>query len=157
MRPDSGLDRHWRRRQCPLPGKVKGVGKKTRTHVASDEEGFQALAECLKSEARAIQYNLELAVLNDYRNHHIQNLRGPPNIDDHSEYLKDVKNISWSYQAQGNIITSCPYYDNLKASGDREAIEARKNILREKGMMGIPQESSKAGPIKCRHFNLRAL
>ena len=30
-------------------------------------------------------------------------------------------------------------------------IEVGENILQEKGMMGIPQESAKAGPIKCRY------
>ena len=29
----------------PLPAKTKGTGKKARTHVASDEEGFEALAK----------------------------------------------------------------------------------------------------------------
>ena len=135
----------------PLPGKVKSTGKKPRTHTASDEEGFEALAQCLKAKARAIQYNLELTVLNEYWNIHIPNLKGPPNTDDHSEYLKDVKNVSWSYLAQGNIITAHQFYDDLKAGRDREAIEVGENVLWEKGMMGIPQESAKAGPVKCQH------
>ena len=128
----------------PLPGKAKGTGKKTR--IASDEEGFEALAQCL-----AIQYNHELAVLNDHRNHNIHNLIGPPNTDNHLEYLKDIKNISWSYLAQGNIITARRYYDDLKACGDQEAIEVGENILWEKGMMEILQESAKARPVKCQH------
>ena len=33
----------------------------------------------------------------------------------------------------------------------REAIEAGDNVLREKGMVGILQESAKAGPIKCQY------
>ena len=36
-------------------------------------------------------------------------------------------------------------------SKDPEAIEVGNTILREKGMMGIPQLSSKAGLIKCRY------
>ena len=105
----------------------------------------------LKAEARALQYNQELAVLNNYRNLHIPNLRGSPNTDDHSEYLKDVKNISWSYPAQGNLITARQYYSDLKCCGHREAIEARENVLQQKGMMGIPKEKSKAGLVKCQH------
>ena len=43
----------------PLPTKAKGTGKKAHTHEVSDEEGFEAMAERLKAEARAAQYNLE--------------------------------------------------------------------------------------------------
>ena len=105
----------------------------------------------LKGEAQSIQYNLEITTLSDYRNLHILNLKGPPNIDDHSAYLRSVKDVSWSYPAKGNLITARQYYQDLKASGDAEAIEAENTVLRDKGMMGIPQESSKAGPIKCRY------
>ena len=143
----------------PLPGKAKSMVKKARTHTASDEEGFEALSQRLKGKVRAIQYNLELAVLTEYRNLHILNLKGPPNTDDHSEYLKNVKDISWSYPAKGNVITARQFFNDLKASRDREAIEAGDNVLWEKGMMGIPQESTKAGPVKCRYviFILRSV
>ena len=59
--------------------------------------------------------------------------------------------MSWSYLAKGNLITACQYFKDLKASKDREAIEAGDNILGEKGMMGILQESIKAGPIKSQY------
>ena len=132
----------------PLPSKVKSTGKKARTVVAPDEEGFDVLAKHLKAKARAIQYNSELAVLSNYRNLHIPNLRGPPNTDDHSEYLKDVKNISWSYLVQGNLITACQYYNDVKDCRDKEALEAVENLLRHKDMMGIPKAASKTGPFK---------
>ena len=135
----------------PLPGKTKGVAKKTRTQNPGEEEGFEALSQRLKGEARAVQYNLKLAILTEYRNLHIPNLKGPPNTDDHSAYLSSVRDVSWSYPAKGNLITARQYYQDLKASKDQEAIEAGNNVLREKGMMGIPQESAKAGPIKCRY------
>ena len=89
--------------------------------------------------------------MTEYQNLHIPNLKGPPNTDDHSAYLSSVRDVSWSYPAKGNLITARQYYQDLKASKDREAIEAGDNVLREKGMMGILQESSKAGPIKCRY------
>ena len=133
----------------PLPGKIKSTGKKAHTHNLGEDEGFEALSQCLKGEARAIQYNLELAILTEYRNLHISNLKGPPNTDDHSAYLSIIKDVSWSYPAKGNLITACQFFKDLKSSGDREAIEAGDNVLWEKGMMGIPQESVKAGPIKC--------
>ena len=133
----------------PLPGKAKGTGKKTCTQTLGEEEAIEALVNCLKGKARGVQYNLELAILTEYRNLHIPNLKGPPNINDHSAYLSVVKDVSWSYPAKGNLITAHQYYQDLKASKDPEAIEAGDNILREKGMMGIPQESAKAGPIKC--------
>ena len=103
--------------------------------------------------------NLELAILTEYRNLHIPNLKGPPNTDDHAAYLSNVKDVSWSYLAKGNLITVCQFFKDLKASKDREVIEAGDHILREKGMMGIPQESLKAGPIKCRYviFILRSV
>ena len=143
----------------PLPGKIKGIGKKAHTHNPSKDEGFEALSQHLKGEARAIQYNLELAILTEYRNLHIPNLKGPPNTDDHLAYLSIVKDVSWSYPAKGNLITARQFFKDLKASKDREAIEAGDNVLWEKGMMGIPQESLKARPIKCRYiiFVLRSV
>ena len=133
----------------PLPGKIKGMGKKARTYNPSEDEGFEALSQHLKGEARAVQYNLKLAILNEYRNLHIPNLKGPPNTDNHSAYLSNVKDVSWSYPAKGNLTTTHQFFKNLKASKDREAIEAGDNVLWEKGMMGILQESVKARPIKC--------
>ena len=116
-----------------------------------DEEAVDTLSQHLKGEARLAQYNLELAGLTEYRNLHIPNLKGPPNTDDHSVYLSSVRDVSWSYPSKGNLITAHQYYQDLKASKDREAIEAGDNVLREKGMMGILQESAKARPIKCRY------
>ena len=135
----------------PLPGKYKGMGKKARSQTLGEDEAIDALCQHLRGEARNIQYNLELGTLTEYRNLHIPNLKGPPNTDDHSAYLSNVKDVSWSYPAKGNLITARQYYQELKASKDPEAIEAGNAILRDKGMMGIPQESSKARPIKCRY------
>ena len=134
---------------APLPGKAKGMGKKTRTQTPGEEEAIEALVNRRKGEARAVQYNLELAILTEYQSLHIPNLKGPPNTDDHSAYLSIVKDVSWSYPAKGNLTTTCQYYQDLKASKDPEVIEVGDNILREKGMMGMPQESAKAGLIKC--------
>ena len=143
----------------PLPGKVKGAGKKAHTHTLGEDEGIEALSQRLKGEARAVQYNLELATLTEYRNLHIPNLKGPPNTDDHSAYLSVVKDMSWSYLAKGNLITARQFFKDLRSSKDQEVIEAGDNILWEKGMMGIPQESAKAGPIKCWYviFVLRSI
>ena len=127
------------------------MGKKTRSQNPGEEEAIEALVQHLKGEARSVQYNLELAILNEYWNLHIRNLKGPPNTDDHSAYLSSVRDVCWSYPAKGNLITTHQYYQSLKASKDPEAIEVGNNFLWEKGMMGIPQESAKAGPIKCRY------
>ena len=59
------------------------MGKKARTQASVDEEAIEVLSNRLKGEVRAVQYNLELATLVEYRNLHIPNLKGPPNIDDH--------------------------------------------------------------------------
>ena len=64
----------------PLPGRQKTPKKS----VPAEEEATEALVQCLKGEARSIQYNLELAALVDYRNKFIPNLKGPPNTDDTS-------------------------------------------------------------------------
>ena len=135
----------------PLPRKIKSTGKKTCTHNPGEDEAFEALSQHLKGEARAVQYNLELAILTEYWNLHIPNLKGPPNTEDHSAYLGIVKDVSWSYPAKGNLITARQFFKDLKSSKDQEAIEVGDNVLRQKGMMGILQESLKAGPIKCRY------
>ena len=135
----------------PLPGKIKSTGKKARAHTPGEEEGFEALSQRLKGEARAVQYNLKLAILTESRNLHIPNLKGPPNTDDHSAYLSSIKDVSWSYPAKGNLITACQFFKDLKSSRDWEVIEVGDNVLQEKRMMGIPQESVKAGPIKCQY------
>ena len=135
----------------PLPGKTKSAGKKARTQTPDEEEAIEALCQRLKGEAQSVQYNLEISILNDYQNLHIPNLKGPPNTNNHSAYLSSVKDVSWSYPAKGNLITARQYYQDLKASRDPEAIEAGNTVLWDKGMMGILQESSKAGPIKCRY------
>ena len=135
----------------PLPRKTKGAGKKARSQTLGEEEAIEALCQHLKGKARSVQYNLKITILNEYQNLHIPNLEGPPNTDDHSAYLSNVRDVSWSYPAKGNLITARQYYQDLKASKDPEAIETGNIILWDKGMMGIPQESSKAGPIKCRY------
>ena len=133
----------------PLPGKTKSAGKKGHTWTLDEEEAIEALCQHLKGKAQSVQYNLKITILNDYRNLHIPNLKGPPNTDDHLAYLSCVRDVSWSYPTKGNLITAHQYYQDLKARKDPEAIEAGNTVLRDKGMMGILQESSKAGPIKC--------
>ena len=86
----------------PLPGRQKTPKKS----LPVEEEASEALIQCLKGEARALQYNLELAALVDYRNKSVPNLKGPPNTDDHSKYLSQVRDISWSYPAKGNLWTA---------------------------------------------------
>ena len=112
-----------------LPAWPKATGKK-RSGETTDEEGFAVLNECLKAEVRATQYNNELTILANYQNLKINDLFGPPNTTDHSEYLKDVKNIAWSYPAQGNVITAWQYYDDLQAGcKDPEYLEAAEDIF----------------------------
>ena len=89
----------------PLPGKSKGVGKKTRTQNP-DEEAVEALSQHLKGKAWLAQYNLELATLTEYQNLHNPNLKGPPNTNNHLAYLSSVREVSWSYPAKGNLITA---------------------------------------------------
>ena len=134
----------------PLPGRQKTPKKL----VPVEEEATEALVQRLKGEARAVQYNLELAALVDYRNKSVPNLKGPPNTDDHSKYLSQVRNISWSYPAKGNLWTACQYFQELQACKNRETVEQGEAVLRDKGMLGIPQESGKSGPIKARYVIL---
>ena len=90
----------------PLPGKQKTPKKS----LPAEEEATEKLVQRLKGEARGVQYNLELSVLVDYRNKFIPNLRGPPNTDDHSKYLSQVRDISLSYPAKGNLWTARQYF-----------------------------------------------
>ena len=61
----------------PLPGKAKGMGKKICTQTPDEDEAVEALSQRLKGKARSVQYNLELAILMEYQNLHIPNLKGP--------------------------------------------------------------------------------
>ena len=134
----------------PLPGRQKTPKKL----VPVEEEATEALVQRLKGEARAVQYNLELAALVDYRNKSVPNLKGPSNTDDHSKYLSQVRNISWSYPTKGNLWTARQYFHELQASKNRETVEQGEAVLWDKGMLGIQQESGKSGPIKARYVIL---
>ena len=131
----------------PLPGRQKTPKKS----LPVEEEATEALIQRLKGKARTVQYNLELAALVDYRNRSILNLKGPPNTDDHSKYLSQVRNISWSYPAKGNLWTARQFFQELQACKNRETVEQGEAVLRDRGMLGIPQESGKSGPIKARY------
>ena len=128
----------------PLPGKQKAPKKL----LPVEEEATEVLIQSLKGEAKAVQYNLELAALVDYRNKSIPNLKGPPNTDDHSKYLSQVRDISWSYPAKGNLRTAHQYFQELQACKNPETVEQGKVVLQDRGMLGIPQESSKSRPIE---------
>ena len=86
----------------PLPRKQKTPKKS----LPADEETTEKLVQRLKGKARAVQYNLELAALVDYRNKSVPNLKGPPNTDDHSKYLSQVRDISWSLSRQRKLVDS---------------------------------------------------
>ena len=129
----------------PLPGKQKTPKKS----LPVEEEATEGEGE---GEAWGVQYNLELSVLVDYRNKFIPNLRGPPNTDDHSKYLSQVRDISWSYPAKGNLWTARQYFQELQTCKDREMVEQGETVLRDRGMLGIPQESGKSRPIKAQYM-----
>ena len=131
----------------PLPGKQKTPKKS----LPAEEEATEKLVQHLKGEAQGVQYNLELSVLVDYRNKFIPNLRGPPNTDDHSKYLSQVRDISWSYPAKGNLWTARQYFQELQTCKDQEMVEQGETVLWDRGMLGIPQESGKSGPIKAQY------
>ena len=99
-----------------------------------------------------MQYNLELAALVDYRNKSIPDLKGPPNMDDHSKYLSQVWDISWSYPTKGNLWTAQQFFQELQACKNREMVERGEAVLWDRSMLEIPQESGKSGPIKARYI-----
>ena len=132
----------------PLPGKQKTPKKS----LPAEEEATDKLVQRLKGEAQAVQYNLELSALVDYRNKFIPNLKGPPNTDDHSKYLSQVRDISWSNPAKGNLWTARQYFQELQTCKDREMVEQGEAVLRDRGMLGNPQESGKSRPIKARYM-----
>ena len=116
-----------------------------------EEQATEKLVQRLKGKARAVQYNLELAALVDYQNKSVPNLKGPPNTNDHSKYLSQVRDISWSYPAKGNLWTARQFFQELQACKNWDMVEQGKAVLRDRGMLGIPQESGKSGPIKARY------
>ena len=128
----------------PLPWKPKGTGKKGKSHVYTQEElaGLESLILWLKSKAWSIQYGLETAGLTKYRNSHVLGLWGAPNTDDHSAYLAEVKNESWSYSAKGNLCTIHQFIKELEGCPDPEKRKVANNTLRNTGMPGILQEST---------------
>ena len=121
----------------PLPGKQKTPKKL----LTAEEEATEKLIQRFKGEAQAVQYNLELAALVDYWNKSVPNLKGPPNTDDHSKYLSQVQDISWSYPAKGNLWTARQFFQELQTCKDQEMVEQGEAVLWDKGMLGIPQES----------------
>ena len=131
----------------PLPRKQKTPKKL----LPVEEEATDKLIQHLKGEARAVQYNLELAALVDYRNKSVPDLKGSPNTDDHSKYLSQVRDISWSYPAKGNLWTARQFFQELQACKNWEMVEQGEAVLWDRGMLGIPQESGKSRPIKARY------
>ena len=127
----------------PLPGKPKGMGKKGKSCVYTQEElaGLESLNRQLKSKARSIQYGLETNQLTKYRNSHVAGLHGALNTDDHSTYLAEVKKKSWSYPAKGNLCTICQVVKVLEGCPDLEKRKITDNTLQNKGMPRIPQEN----------------
>ena len=99
-----------------------------------------------------MQCNLELAALVDYQNKSVPNLKRPPNTDDHSKYLSQVRDISWSYPAKGNLWTARQFFQELQTCKNWEMVEQGEVVLRDRGMLGIQQESGKSGPIKARYI-----
>ena len=86
----------------PLPRKQKTPKKS----LPAEEEATEKLAQRPKGEARAVQHNPEPAAPVDHQNKSVPNLKGPPNTDDHSKYLSQVRDISWSHPAKGNLWTA---------------------------------------------------
>ena len=131
----------------PLPGKPKGTGKKEKSCMYTQEElgSLDTLLLQLKSKAPSIQYSLEAPGLTKYRNDHVQGLKGAPNTDDHSAYLSDVKKESWSYPAKGNLITVQQFIKELAGCKDAEKRCLVDKTLRDRGMPGIPQDSTPKG------------
>ena len=89
---------------------------------------------------------METAGLTKYHNDRVPGLRGAPNTDDHSADLSEVKKESWSYPAKGNLSTVWQFIKELQeCCPDAEKRLLADKTLREKGMPGIPQESTLKG------------
>ena len=131
----------------PLPGKPKSTGKKEKFLAYTQEEldGLDLLLLWLKREARRIQYSMETAGLTKYCNDRVPGLRGAPNTDDHSTYLSEVKKESSSYPAKGNLSTAQQFTKELEGCPDVEKRLLADKTLWEKGMPGIPQETTMKG------------
>ena len=66
-------------------------------------------------------------------------------MDDHSAYLSKVKKESWSYPAKGNLITVRQFMKELMGCKDAEKRRQADKTLQDRGMPGIPQDSTLKG------------
>ena len=130
-----------------LPERPKGTGKKdkSRAYTQDEVDGLKSLLLWLKSEGQSIQYTMETAGLTKYRNDHVLGLKSALNTDDHSTYLSKVKKESWSYPAKGNLCTVRQFVEELEGCPDAEKRCLANKTLRDKDMLGIPQENIKGG------------
>ena len=130
-----------------LPGRPKGMGKKEKSRVYTQEElnSLDTLLLRLKSEAWSIQYSMETTELTKYHNDHVPGLRVALNTDDHSAYLSRVKKESWSYPAKGNLTTVQQFIRELEGCSDTEKRYQANKTLWDKGMPGIPQDNTPKG------------
>ena len=72
-------------------------------------------------------------------------LRKAPNTNDHSAYLATVKAESWSYPAKGNLQTVKQFLWDLEGCGDLEKVKQGDKMLRDRGMLRIPEDSTPKG------------
>ena len=120
--------------------KSKGSGKKNRVYTPGEKAALNGYRQQLHSDCRQIQYSLEFDDFKAYRQN-ITNLRGSPNTDDHTAYLRDsvLKNQPNSYACAGNLQTVKAFYNRLhKECQDPEKLEKADNMLHHRVLPGVP-------------------
>ena len=130
----------------PLSGsdKPKGSAKKARTYTEAEKAAIKEKSDSLHSDCWQLQYEKEFESFKVYRKT-IKKLREAPNTDDHMTYIHDyvLKEQAQSYSFAGNLMTARAFLKKIRAKcNDAEKIEKADKMLREKGMPGVPDESS---------------
>ena len=123
--------------------KLKGSAKKTRVYTAEEEAARQEGRNKLHSDCRQLQYANEFKNFKAYRQS-IGNLRGAPNTDDHTAYVREhvLKNQKQSYAYAGNLLTVKTFQKKLRANcKDVEKVARIEKILGCRALPGVPDES----------------
>ena len=123
--------------------KPKGSAKKARVYTPEEEAARQEDHNKLHSDCRQLQYANEFENFKVYWNS-IKNLRGAPNMDDHTEYLQDhvLKNQKQSYSCAGNLLTVKAFQKKLqKECKDTEKVARIERKLGHRGLPGVPEDT----------------
>ena len=128
---------------APLTGsgsKPKGSAKKNRVYTPGKKAALDGYRQQLHSDCHQLQYSLEFDDFKAYRRK-ITNLRGSPNTDDHTAYLRNhvLQHQPNSYACAGNLLTVKAFYKRLhQECQDQEKLNKADHKLHHRVLPGVP-------------------